>query len=97
MSILYCRVIKTKMMSYITIILPGPPREIVQGRTNKLKIAENTPKNEKSKYTFMVKTMGPFRDLKAPSWPRGSRPMYQLNPPLIDHGPYRKCVFDVCI
>ena len=33
--------------------------------------------------TFMVKTMGPFRDSRAPSWLPGPGPMFPLSPPLI--------------
>ena len=33
--------------------------------------------------TFMVKTMGPFRDSRAPSWLPGPEPMFPLSPPLI--------------
>ena len=41
---------------------------------NKLKLVENTPKNEKNQNkTSMVKAMGPFRDSQAPSWLFGSR------------------------
>jgi hypothetical protein len=32
----------------------------------------------------MVKTIGAFRDSRAPSWLPGPGPMYRLNPPLID-------------
>ena len=81
MLILYCQVIKTKVMSYIIITLSGPPREFVQGGTNKLKIVENTPKNEKSKYNIYGKTMGPFRDSWALSWPPGPRTDVPTEPP----------------
>ena len=37
---------------------------------NKLKIVENTPKNQNK--TPMVKAIGPFRDLQAPSWLTGT-------------------------
>ena len=50
----------------IKVKIPYKRKKIHSEKIVKLKIVENTPKNQNK--TSMAKDMGPFRDSQAPSW-----------------------------